>query len=73
MQNIDDFKACSHYPSIAIEENQFNTAPHVHGDFITFLAQSKVPGLRIRTRSRKWIQTPVLPETFLVNSGELLR
>jgi isopenicillin N synthase-like dioxygenase len=63
----------SHYPSIEIEENQFNTAPHVDGDFITFLAQSKVPGLQIRTRSQKWIQAPVLPGTFLVNSGEILR
>ncbi|HKA54884.1 MAG TPA: 2-oxoglutarate and iron-dependent oxygenase domain-containing protein [Candidatus Binatia bacterium] len=63
----------SHYPSIEIEENQFNTAPHVDGDFITFLAQSRVPGLHIRTRSRKWIQAPVLPGTLLVNSGEILR
>jgi isopenicillin N synthase-like dioxygenase len=63
----------SHYPSIEIEENQFNTAPHVDGDFITFLAQSKVPGLQIRTRSQKWIQALVLPGTFLVNSGEILR
>jgi isopenicillin N synthase-like dioxygenase len=63
----------SHYPSIEIEENQFNTAPHVDGDFITFLAQSEVPGLQIRAQSKKWIQAPVLLGTFLVNSGELLR
>jgi isopenicillin N synthase-like dioxygenase len=63
----------SRYPSIEIEENQFSLAPHVDGDFITFLAQSKVPGLHIRTRSGKWIQAPVLPDTLLVNSGEMLR
>jgi isopenicillin N synthase-like dioxygenase len=63
----------SHYPSIEIEENQFSVAPHVDGDFITFLAQSDVPGLHIRTRSQKWIQAPVIPGTLLVNSGEMLR
>lgn len=63
----------SHYPPIELEENQFSIAPHVDGDFITFLAQSEVPGLQIRTTSGKWIEAPVLPGTLLVNSGEMLR
>ena len=63
----------SHYPSIEIEENQYSIAPHLDGDFITFLAQSDVPGLHIRTKSHKWIQAPILPGTLLVNSGEMLR
>jgi isopenicillin N synthase-like dioxygenase len=63
----------SHYPPIEIEENQYSIAPHVDGDFITFLAQSQIPGLHIRTRTGKWIQAPVLSGTLLVNSGEMLR
>ena len=73
-----DGKACcaqrlSHYPSIELEENQYNTAPHSDGSFITLLAQSKVPGLQIRSQSGKWFKAPALDGCFLVNSGELLR
>ncbi len=63
----------SRYPSIALEENQYNTAPHCDGSFITLLAQSKVPGLQIRSQSGKWFKAPALDDCFLVNSGELLR
>ena len=47
--------------------------PHIDGDFITFLAQSEVPGLELRTSEKKWIQAPALAGTFLVNAGEILR
>ena len=63
----------SHYPETACEENQFNASPHIDGDFITFLAQSEIPGLELRTSEKKWIQAPALPGTFLVNAGEILR
>ena len=63
----------SHYPETPCEENQFNASPHIDGDFITFLAQSEVPGLELRTSEKKWIQAPVLDGTFLVNAGEILR
>lgn len=63
----------SHYPGTQCEENQFNTSPHIDGDFMTFLAQSEVPGLELRTAEKKWIQAPAIPGTFLVNAGEILR
>ena len=63
----------SHYPGTPCEENQFNASPHIDGDFMTFLAQSEVPGLELRTSEKKWIQAPVLDGTFLVNAGEILR
>ncbi|MGE0824393.1 MAG: isopenicillin N synthase family dioxygenase [Candidatus Binatia bacterium] len=63
----------SHYPGTRCEENQFNASPHIDGDFLTFLAQSEVPGLELRTPEKKWIQAPALPGTFLVNAGEILR
>ena len=63
----------SHYPETPCEENQFNASPHIDGDFITFLAQSEVPGLELRTSEKQWIQAPALPGTFLVNAGEILR
>ncbi len=63
----------SHYPATPCEAKQFNASPHIDGDFITFLAQSEVPGLELRTQDNKWIQAPALPGTFLVNAGEILR
>ena len=63
----------SHYPAMPCEEDQFNASPHIDGDFITFLAQSEVPGLELRIAEKKWIRAPALPGTFLVNSGEILR
>ncbi len=63
----------SHYPSTRCAENQWNASPHIDGDFITFLAQSEVPGLQLRIADGSWVQAPALPGTFLVNSGEILR
>ena len=63
----------SHYAATECETNQFNASPHIDGDFITFLAQSEVPGLELRIAEKKWVQAPALPGTFLVNSGEILR
>jgi isopenicillin N synthase-like dioxygenase len=63
----------SHYPGTQCGENQFNASPHIDGDFMTFLAQSEVPGLELRTSGKRWLQAPALPGTLLVNAGEILR
>ncbi|HEX2943855.1 MAG TPA: 2-oxoglutarate and iron-dependent oxygenase domain-containing protein [Rhodopila sp.] len=62
----------SHYPSVPYEDNQFGIAPHTDSGFITFLPYSDVPGLEILTVTKKWIPVPDLPETFLVNTGDIL-
>lgn len=53
-------------------EDQFGFAPHVDTNFLTFLAQSNVPGLEVRTREGTWIRPPAIPGTFVVNTGEML-
>jgi isopenicillin N synthase-like dioxygenase len=64
----------SHYPpQPEVEENEFGLAPHTDTSFMTLLAQNAVPGLAIRTRSGRWIDAPALPDTFLVNGGDMLR
>jgi isopenicillin N synthase-like dioxygenase len=63
----------SHYPpDLAAEDNQFGIAPHTDSGFITFLPQSAVPGLEIRTVTGKWISVPPMPGTYLVNTGDIL-
>src|SRR5580704_4065464 len=62
-----------HYPPHANpEDNEFGFAPHTDNNFITFLAQSKLPGLEARTAEGEWIRPPAVPGTFVVNTGAML-
>ena len=62
-----------HYPPHpAPEDNEFGFAPHTDNNFITFLAQSALPGLEVRTREGEWLRPPAVPGTFVVNTGAML-
>ena len=62
-----------HYPPQPNpEENEFGFAPHTDNNFITFLAQSALPGLDVRTAEGEWIRPPAVPGTFVVNTGAML-
>lgn len=53
--------------------DEFGIAPHVDTTFFTLLLQDG-PGLKIFSHRRNaWISAPVVPDAFVVNSGELLR
>ena len=61
------------YPSHATaEDNQFGFAPHIDTNFLTLLARSSLPGLEVRTTEGEWIRPPHVPNTFVVNTGEML-
>ena len=62
----------SHYPPLAARPNQFGIAPHTDSNFMTFLAQTEVPGLEVRMPSGEWYQVPYVPGSFAVNSGDML-
>ena len=62
----------SHYPPVPAAENQFGIAPHTDANFLTFLAQSDVPGLQVRMPSGVWLDVPYVPQSFAVNSGDML-
>jgi isopenicillin N synthase-like dioxygenase len=62
----------SHYPPVEAAENQFGIAPHTDANFLTFLAQTDVPGLQVRLPSGAWLDVPYIPESFAVNSGDML-
>lgn len=63
----------SHYPPVAAEPNQFGIAPHTDSNFMTFLAQTEVPGLQVRIPSGNWLDVPYVPGSFAVNSGDMVR
>jgi isopenicillin N synthase-like dioxygenase len=62
----------SHYPPVEAEENQFGIAPHTDANFLTFLAQTDVPGLQVRMPSGEWLDVPYVPGSFAVNSGDMM-
>jgi isopenicillin N synthase-like dioxygenase len=63
-----------HYPPQEdVSENTFGTAPHTDNSFMTALARTDVPGLAIRLPSGEWFPPPVIPGTFLVNLGNIMR
>jgi isopenicillin N synthase-like dioxygenase len=63
-----------HYPpQDASEENLFGQAPHTDNSFMTVLARTEVPGLAVRLTSGEWLAPPLIPGTFLVNLGNMMR
>lgn len=62
----------SHYPPVQAEANQFGIAPHTDANFLTFLAQTEVPGLQVRLPSGDWLDVPYIPGSFAVNSGDMM-
>ena len=64
----------THYPAVP-EEDQgaYGIAPHVDTSFCTILAQDQ-PGLTVYSERRKvWVNAPVVKDSFIVNTGELLK
>jgi len=54
------------------EDDRFGFAPHIDTNLLTFLAQSALPGLEVRTREGEWLRPPAIPGTFVINTAEML-
>ena len=63
----------SHYPPVQAADNQFGIAPHTDANFMTFLAQSNVPGLQVRMPTGDWLDVPYVPGSFAVNAGDMMK
>jgi isopenicillin N synthase-like dioxygenase len=63
-----------HYPPQETDDpEQFGQGPHTDNSFITFLAREDTPGLAVRLPSGDWVSPPLIPGTFLVNLGNVMR
>jgi isopenicillin N synthase-like dioxygenase len=62
----------SHYPPVTAAPNQFGIAPHTDANFLTFLAQTDIPGLQVRLPDGGWLDVPYIPGSFAVNSGDMM-
>jgi len=63
----------SHYPVIDYGEHDWGLAPHTDSSIMTMLPVNDVPGLEIRPAGHDWIEPPALPESYLINSGDMLK
>ena len=62
-----------HYPpQTSVGQRQYGIAPHTDNSFMTFLAQSEVPGLAVRMPSGHWRVVEKMPGAFLVNTGNVM-
>jgi len=64
----------THYPAVPVNDQAaYGIAPHVDTSFCTILAQDQ-PGLTVFSERRKvWVNAPVIKDSFIVNTGELLK
>jgi isopenicillin N synthase-like dioxygenase len=63
-----------HYPPQETDdEEQFGQGPHTDNSFLTILARTEVPGLAVRLPGGEWLAPPVIPGTFLLNLGNVMK
>ncbi len=62
----------THYPPARYGADEYGLAPHTNSTFLTLLAQNKVPGLQIRASDGTWFDADVVPNGFVVNTGDVL-
>jgi isopenicillin N synthase-like dioxygenase len=62
-----------HYPpQKEVGNRQYGIAPHTDNAMMTFLAQADVPGLAVRMPSGHWRAVDIVPDTLLVNTGNVI-
>jgi len=62
-----------HYPpQPPVQDEQMGSAPHTDYGVITLLAQDNAGGLQVRPRGGDWIEAPPIPNTYVLNVGDML-
>ena len=63
----------SHYPPGQAEQDQWGIDPHSDAGFMTMLPANPVNGLWIRPDGEDWFEPRQEAESYIVNSGDMLR
>ncbi|BAZ51439.1 2OG-Fe(II) oxygenase [Nostoc sp. NIES-4103] len=64
-----------HYPPLKIPAKPEQVRAGEHSDYgsITLLFQDQIGGLEVQTTSGEWIAAPSIPDTVVVNTGDLMQ
>jgi isopenicillin N synthase-like dioxygenase len=54
------------------DPDRFGVSAHTDYGCITILAQDATGGLQVRNRAGEWIAAPPIPDTFVINIGDLM-
>jgi len=60
-----------HYPPTPAGAAGVN--PHHDAAFLTVLAPGPTPGLQVQNQAGDWIDVPVIPDSFVINLGEMIQ
>lgn len=63
---------CLHYPSSDAPPDQFGVGAHTDYECYTILAQDDRGGLEVCNAAGDWIAAPPIPDTFVINIGDLM-
>lgn len=62
-----------HYPALPhAEPDLFGSAPHTDYGCLTFVAQDEVGGLQVQADDGQWLDVPVIENSFVLNTGQLM-
>lgn len=63
-----------HYPPVTASVSEGQLGAGVHTDYgnVTLLATDSVGGLMVQDRAGRWLEAPVIPNTFVCNIGDCL-
>jgi isopenicillin N synthase-like dioxygenase len=64
-----------HYPPQPANDPGENLGlrPHTDSGAFTILAQDNIGGLEIQTRAGDWIEVPPIPNSYVINLGEMMK
>jgi isopenicillin N synthase-like dioxygenase len=62
-----------HYPPAQQNAKQFGVGPHVDAGCLIFLLQDDTSGLQVQNNHGSGIDAPPVPDTLIVNIGEMLQ
>jgi isopenicillin N synthase-like dioxygenase len=63
-----------HYPPQTVDSDRaLGVAPHTDYGMLTILTQDPIGGLELRKRDGEWVAAPYIPETFVVNLGDMVK
>jgi len=73
--NPTHFFRLQYYPKQpgSIPSDQFGIAPHTDYGFLTLLAQDENGGLQVQNQGGDWVDVPYLPNSLVLNSGDMLK
>ncbi len=75
MRNPISIQRLLHYPPQVgkIDESVMGVGAHTDYGNLTILAQDDVGGLQVLNRDGVWVQGPPIPDTFVINIGDLIQ